>query len=451
MRILDRYILKSFLVNYLLALCVLVGIYVLMDVIVNIQDFAKGAMPVAVGTANVSAWSVARDMMDYYLYQLPVIYQQVSGIIPLLAAGFTMVRMTRHHELTAMMASGVSLYRVAAPIILVSMAFSILNIVNQEFIISQPQVIEKLLRKHDEVNLTTAKSVRLWFIKDTDGSLLSALHYCPARALAAGVEAPDTFTRATGSFIDDGLQPGILVSAAGYAQGGNNGDFTVVSVAPHELRVAATGLATEAARPQSVLSVSPAMTDVFIAERDEAGTPIRHTLAASAQWLPDPTPGETRDAWVMKKVVTEDDTGRQPNAQPLEMAVRRTELNPEQIDLILSRKAVDYLSSQRVHELAKFSPDVNKPLLYKIMHLRFTQPLMNIVMLLIGIPFLLTREPNRLVINMFYCTAVTGVIFVGTFVMFQMGGTQIDPLWAAWLPVLIFGPFSLVMLDTIKT
>ena len=72
-------------------------------------------------------------------------------------------------------------------------------------------------------------------------------------------------------------------------------------------------------------------------------------------------------------------------------------------------------------------------------------------MLLIGIPFLLTREPNRLVINMFYCTAVTGVIFVGTFVMFQMGGTQVDPLWAAWLPVLIFGPFSLVMLDTIKT
>jgi hypothetical protein len=76
---------------------------------------------------------------------------------------------------------------------------------------------------------------------------------------------------------------------------------------------------------------------------------------------------------------------------------------------------------------------------------------MNIVLLLIGIPFLLTREPNRLVINMFYCTAVTGVIFVATFVIFQMAGTQLDPLWGAWLPVLVFGPFSLVMLDLIKT
>jgi hypothetical protein len=52
---------------------------------------------------------------------------------------------------------------------------------------------------------------------------------------------------------------------------------------------------------------------------------------------------------------------------------------------------------------------------------------------------------------MFYCTAVSGVIFIATFVLFQLGGNQINPLWAAWLPVLIFGPFSLVMLDTIRT
>jgi lipopolysaccharide export LptBFGC system permease protein LptF len=451
MRILDRYILKSFLVNYLLALCVLVGMYVLMDVIVNIQDFAKGAGPSVTGNATTSTWEVAGDMLDYYLYQLPVIYQQVAGIIPLLAAGFTMVRMTRHHELTAMMASGVSLYRVAAPIIMISMAFSVLNIVNQEFIISQPHVIEKLLRRHDEVNVSTSKNVPLWFIKDTDNSLLSALHYCPARRVAAGVQAPATFTRSAGSFIEDGLQPGLVFNASGFENAANNGDFLVVAVTDRELQVAGDSLVTQTARAESVLALYPTLISVFIAERDEAGTPIRHTLAASAQWLADPTPGETRNAWIMKKVVSEDDTGRQPDARTMDTAIRRTELTPEQIDLILSRKAVDYLSSERVHELAKYSPDVNKPLLYKIMHLRFTQPLMNIIMLLIGIPFLLTREPNRLVINMFYCTAVTGVIFVASFVMFQLGGTQIDPLWAAWLPVLIFGPFSLVMLDTIRT
>src|ERR1041384_989929 len=138
MRILDRYIVKSFLVNYLLALGVLVGIYTLLDLIVNFDNFAKGAAATAAaGEQGPTAMNLVGDMVDYYAYQMLVIFQQVSGAIPLLAAGFTMVRMTRHRELTAMLASGVSLYRVAAPIVLVSIGFSMLNVINQEFILSQ--------------------------------------------------------------------------------------------------------------------------------------------------------------------------------------------------------------------------------------------------------------------------------------------------------------------------
>src|SRR4051812_14572159 len=150
MRILDRYIVKSFLVNYLLALGVMVGMYTLLDLIVNFDNFAKGAAVATApgaGAPSAGAMEILGDIVDYYSYQMLVIFQQVSGAIPLLAAGFTMVRMTRHHELTAMLASGVSLYRVAAPIILVSIGISALHVVNQEFVISQPFVIEKLLRR----------------------------------------------------------------------------------------------------------------------------------------------------------------------------------------------------------------------------------------------------------------------------------------------------------------
>jgi len=104
-----------------------------------------------------------------------------------------------------------------------------------------------------------------------------------------------------------------------------------------------------------------------------------------------------------------------------------------------------------VHELVRASPEANRPLLLKIMHLRFTQPLMNIIILLIGIPFLLTREPSRLVFNMFACVLVCGIVFISTFVLFQLGGTQINPLWSAWLPVIIFGPFAAVMLSEVRT
>ncbi len=94
---------------------------------------------------------------------------------------------------------------------------------------------------------------------------------------------------------------------------------------------------------------------------------------------------------------------------------------------------------------------MTKPALEKIMYTRFTQPIMNVVMLLLGIPFLLTREPRRLIRNIMYCIAVAGVCFVGTFVMYQMAGRVVPSLLGAWLPVLIFGPLALAMLDAIKT
>ena len=184
------------------------------------------------------------------------------------------------------------------------------------------------------------------------------------------------------------------------------------------------------------------------------GRPIGHIVADTATWeIPE---GETTEAWVMRGAVIESDRGEADALQRVANKVPvfnyRTGMTPAQLDLIFQKKAVDYLSSAQVRKLAEFSPDINKPVLYKIMHLRFTQPLMNIVMLLIGIPFLLTREPKRLVVNMFYCTAISGVVFIATFVIYQMGGSQIpDPMVAAWLPVLLFGPFALVMLDFIHT
>ena len=53
---------------------------------------------------------------------------------------------------------------------------------------------------------------------------------------------------------------------------------------------------------------------------------------------------------------------------------------------------------------------------------------------------------------MFLCVMVTGIIFIASFVLFQMAGTQLDPLWGAWLPPSSSSaPFALVMQDTIKT
>jgi lipopolysaccharide export system permease protein len=304
--------------------------------------------------------------------------------VPLLAAGFTMVRMTRHNELTAMLAAGVSLYRVAAPIVLVSVGFGLLTIVNQEFVISQDFVIQKLLRPHGEGQRPVTRDDPLYFVRDQDNSLLVAGSY------------------------------------------------------DHKNRE---------------------LKDVLVILRDPSGTPIGRIVAENAVWkVPE---HETTEAWIMHNAKQMDDRAMADPTRRVAETVGtinyHTSLTPQQLDLIFSRKAVDYLSSQQVRELAANSPKINQPVLYKIMYLRFTQPLMNIIMLLIGIPFLLTREPRRLIKNMFYCIIVCGVVFATTFVIFQMagsilpGGVPLDPLLAAWLPVLIFGPLAVVMLDMIRT
>ena len=378
MRILDRYIIRSFLVNYLLALAVMLGMYILLDLIVNFDNFTKGATA-ARDLQQPTLIAVLTDVFDYYAFQSLVIFQQVSGAIPLLAAGFTMVRMTRHHELTAMLSSGVSLYRVAAPIILCSTAVAALSVVNQEFVIPQPTVVEKLLRRHGEVNQTVSRETPIYFVRDTDNSLLMATKY---------------------------------------------------------------------------IAGEKKLVELKVIRRDENGAPIGRIMAKSATWsVP---PNESREAWVLEDEWDIDDRlGVDPMHRsafrPAPGASYSTDISPQQLDLIVSRKGVEYLSSAKIFELIHYSNDLTKPMLYKMMHMRFTQPIMNLIMLLIGIPFLLTREPNKLVINMFYCLIVSGMVFASTFVIFNMGGKLLDPLLAAWLPVLIFGPVAAVMLDTFQT
>ena len=378
MRLLDRYIIRSFLVNYLLAFGVLVGMYVLLDLIINVGNFTKGQVPTTPDAGGLALFlGLVRDIGDYYSYQVLVIFQQVSPAIPLLAAGFTMVRMTRHHELTGMLASGVSLYRVATPIVLCALGFSALVILDQELLM--PQCADKLLRRHEDVGRPVARIESLYFVRDADNSLLISPEY-------------DASTRTM-------KQVGILL-------------------------------------------------------RDPDGKLTGRLLAPEAVWQKSPEGSPLPGSWLMKNARQIDDAGGDPAhrvAEQVREVNRVTKLTPDQLDLAISKKAVEFLSSSQIQTLINTSPDVTKPGLEKIMHTRFTQPIMNVVMLLIGIPFLLTREPRRLIRNMMICVVVAGFCFVGTFVMYQMAGRVVPSLLGAWLPVLIFGPASLAMLDTIKT
>jgi hypothetical protein len=116
-----------------------------------------------------------RDMADYYFYQCFFFFVQLSGIIPVVAAAFTLIRLSRFNELTAMLAAGVPILRVAAPIVLAGIVLNGLLVLDQEFVI--PGMIPKLIRDHDEIH----REARNWFsieaMQDDRNGLLRATYY----------------------------------------------------------------------------------------------------------------------------------------------------------------------------------------------------------------------------------------------------------------------------------
>jgi len=164
--ILDRYLLRSLLLNYLIGLGVMLSLYVVLDLFVNMDEFTEQHYP---------AFTVLANMVDYYTPNLFLYFSQLSGVITLFACGAVLVRMRKLNELTAILASGVSLYRVARPVLIFGVAMTGLLVLDTEWLI--PSVAYKLSRTHDDADGKQAYEVL--FLKDRGGALLSAGRFLP--------------------------------------------------------------------------------------------------------------------------------------------------------------------------------------------------------------------------------------------------------------------------------
>src|SRR6185295_1329531 len=144
MKLIDRYVVTTFLKNYLLSFLVLVGIYIVLYLIFNIDEFSELKQK----ATGIEALVGFMDYVgDFYFYQIFLYFLHLSGMIAVVAASFTLIRMIRFNELSALLSAGVPLLRVALPIIIAALLLNGLTWVDQELVI--PNMIPKLVRKHD--------------------------------------------------------------------------------------------------------------------------------------------------------------------------------------------------------------------------------------------------------------------------------------------------------------
>jgi lipopolysaccharide export system permease protein len=376
MKILDRYVLFSFLRNYLIALVVLIGMFIVLDMIFNFDELVVLRGHIASGGPG-SAFALAMAIADYYFFQSFLIFVYLSGIIPVVAAGFTLIRMTRFNELSAILAAGVPLLRVAAPIVIAAVVLNVLLIVDQEVLI--PSIVHKLTRKHDKLHLAEARSFRIEMIEDEEGNLLTASRYTPMTA--------------------EGL--------------------TV-------------------------------MREVDVIERDDELLPSGHITADRAEW----DAGE--HAWRLtngRRVEGLRPEQRRSREEPVEYY--RSNITPDEIALWKSADSVNLLSTSRINELLQRRASYGAVELQRVKHSRVTQWMMNVILLLLAIPALLARTPQDLKHSIFKCLALMGLAMGSVFLTYQIAGRPppgpewVDPwpaIWA-WVPILVFGPLSIYLLD----
>lgn len=127
MKIIDKYILKQYLIPFGYCAAAFSLLYIILDLFDRFSDFLEVKAPLA-------------DILTYYglfLFKVNGHNPFIVVVLPialLLATLYTMTMFARHNELTAMSASGVSVRRLMRPLMVVGLCASLFGAVVQETI-----------------------------------------------------------------------------------------------------------------------------------------------------------------------------------------------------------------------------------------------------------------------------------------------------------------------------
>ncbi len=119
---LDRYISRQFLATLIFAIVAFAIIVVVVDLVEFLDKFIDRQVPKPI-------------IVEYYLNYLPYIIVLILPIAVLLASLFSVGQMARYNELTAMQTSGISLYRIAMPLLIWGLLLSLFSLFFAEYVV----------------------------------------------------------------------------------------------------------------------------------------------------------------------------------------------------------------------------------------------------------------------------------------------------------------------------
>lgn len=366
MLLLDRLLIRSFVKSYVSCLVSILSMYVIVDLFTNLDDFTE---------RHNSLREVVRHIGTYYGYRVTKIYDQLSEMIVLLAATFTVALIQRNNELLPLLSAGVPTRRVIFPVLVCACGMLGVEVVNQELVISRVGTF--LMNDRD----------------DPEGK---------KDLLVQGAYEPN------GIHIEGRIanRKDLVVK-----------EFSVVI-------------------PESF-----------------AGSNIS-LYAKEARYVP-PRPGEPRTGgWLLTEAKPETlENWNQPDLEIIDPG--KYFLRTQSVDfetVTRSRTWFVYASTLRLRrELGKADSTRTAAMAVQF-HMRLTRPLLGAILVLMGLSVILRDQNRNVFISAGLCLMLCGVFFAAQFACKSLGDSEyVSPAFAAWLPVLCFGPLSVAMFDAVHT
>lgn len=457
LKILDKYVLKTFIFSYFVCAFVFVGIFLLGDLLSRIGDVLN----------QMESKDAVTITVQYYLSKIPYFYHSASVALTLMAALFTITKLNKSNEIMPFMMGGISLYRMLRPILVAGAAIVLLLYVVQEAIIpnteSKSVIIKELLEGRDEKQLDAITMLDLydnfWYIRLLDRN-------------------PDATAQKTAAEISRQIEE--RIRAGGYSNRlpKIEQDWLIEHRnLPNDrqdlerfLRAAAL---FDTSAPEFVENVNTLrqylpyhrekilMTDVIITRLSQPGKVKFQVLADAAVYKSDRS-GNRWDLYnaVVHRFDVEPITVNRREVLPLPIVARTS---PEIADRACTDIDREALTNPREMEIEPASKswfellDITEKRQLKhfkvLLYSRLTSPLASFVLLMIGLSLSFRGENARSTM----VGIATGLAVCIAFVVFNlwithMGGQGvISPYMAALAPLVLFGAIGVYLFSFIRT
>lgn len=318
-------------------------------------------------------------MAGYYSYQTFFFFDRTSSLLVLMSAMFTVAWIQRHQEMTALMAAGISRIRIVKPVIVAAVAITFLAAINREVFI--PKFKEQLAQRPADLRGNVVEE--LYPLDDyTTDVIIGGKH---AIVDQQKIESPDfVVPMHRPSLCEYGKRWVAIAAFYQNAHGDRPAGYLMDCVLePTDL----------AKKPSLLLD----------------GKPVLITPHDRPDWI------APHQAFVVSDVTIDQLTG----ARTFKMFSSTWEM----IRAIRSR-SYDFGADIRVS-----------------IHSRIVQPLLDLTLLFLGLPLVVSKERRNVFVAIGLCMGVVTLFLIVAIGCQQLGNASLfSPAFASWMPLMVFVP-----------